>query len=63
MTQPKTKCTFDALLHFVRFSHDATKTLIFDAALSGKAGFLMTRQKRCKSVALLRDKAGFLRTH
>ena len=42
-----------------RFSHDATKTLIFDAVLSGKAGFLMTRQKRCKRIALLRDKAGF----
>ena len=28
-----------------RFSHDAPKTLIFDALLHGKAGFLMTRQK------------------
>ena len=28
-----------------RFSHDALKTLIFDAILRGKAGFLMTRQK------------------
>ena len=46
-----------------RFSHDATKTLIFDAVLSRKAGFLMTRQKWCKRVALLRDKAGLLRTH
>ena len=26
-------------------SHDTTKTLIFDAFLRGKAGFLMTRQK------------------
>ena len=28
-----------------RFSHDAPKTLIFDALLRGKAGFLVTRQK------------------
>ena len=28
-----------------KFSHDTPKTLIFDALLCGKAGFLMTRQK------------------
>ena len=46
MTRPKTKCTFDALLRFVRFSYDAPKTLIFfHALLHRKAGFLMSRQK------------------
>ena len=28
-----------------RFSHDAPKTIIFDALLRFEAGFLMTRQK------------------
>ena len=43
MTWPKTKCTFDTFRSM--FSHNATKTLIFDTFLRGKAGFLMTRQK------------------
>ena len=61
-----------------RFSHDAPITLIFDALLRGKAGFLMTRQKganllqyyvskqvfswRNRKHALIRGKTGFLLT-
>ena len=39
------------LLHYYmksRFSHNAQKTLIFDALLLGKAGFLMTHQRGAK---------------
>ena len=46
-----------------RFSHDTPKTLIFDAFLRGKTGFLMTWPKtKCIFDALLRFKAGFLVT-
>ena len=43
-----------------RFSRDAPKRCKFVAFLSGKAGFLVTRQKRCKFVAFLSGKAGIL---
>ena len=47
-----------------KFSHDAPKTLIFDAFIRGKAGFLMTRPKTmCTFDALLRFVAGFLMKH
>ena len=43
-----------------RFSHDAPKTLIFDALIHGKAGFLMTRPKTMGTFyALLLFVAGF----
>ena len=38
-----------------RFSHDTPKTLLFDALICGKAGFLMTRPKtKCTFDAFLR---------
>ena len=46
-----------------RFSHDAPKTLIFDALIRGKAGFLMTPPKtKCTFDAILHFVAGFLVT-
>ena len=42
-----------------KFSHDTPETCIFDTLLRGKAGFLMTRQKRCIFDALLRVEAVF----
>ena len=46
-----------------RFFHDAPKTLIFDALIRGKAGFLMTRPKtKFTFDALLHNVAGFLVT-
>ena len=42
-----------------RFSHDASKTFIFDALIRGKAGFFMTRPKpKCTFDAFF--VAGFL---
>ena len=46
-----------------RFSHDEPKTLIFDASLRGKAGFLVTRPKtKCTFHAFLHFVACFLMT-
>ena len=46
MRRPKTKMYIWCIITFrSRFSHDAPKTLIFDALLCGKAGFFMMRQK------------------
>ena len=75
MTQPKTKCTFDALRSWraknsyiwcvitwkSRFSHDAPNRWSFVGILRGKAGFLMTRQTLI-FIAFIRGKAGFLMT-
>ena len=46
-----------------RFYHDTPKTLIFDALIRGKAGFLMTPPKtKCTFDAILHFVAGFLVT-
>ena len=46
-----------------RFYHDAPKTLIFDALIRVKAGFLMTPPKtKCTFDAILHFVAGFLVT-
>ena len=46
-----------------RFYHDAPKTLIFDALIRGKAGFLMTPPKtKCTFDAIFNFVAGFLVT-
>ena len=43
-----------------RYSHDAPKSVLFDALICGKAGFLMTRPKtKCTLDALLHFVAGF----
>ena len=55
------------LLHYYmksRFSNDPPKTLILDALLRGKAGFIMMRPKtKCTFDALLRFVAGFIKRH
>ena len=44
----------------IRFSHDTPKTLIFNALIRGKAGFIITRPKTIHTFDAL---AGFLVTH
>ena len=52
---PKKKYIWCIITFRSRLSHDAPKTLIFDAFLRGKAGFLMMRPKKeCTFDALLR---------
>ena len=62
MTRPKTKCTFDVLLRFVAgFLMPCQNSYIW-CIITRKSRFSHDVPKRCKFVALLRGKAGFLMT-